>query len=175
MTPVTASSFPVVIQFRALWQPHIHITLSEMDWAILNNCASRRQADLRQRRDPIGFSPQDLVAVRCNPSTPPQRYWVRRAITTDPVRANPVWLIAPLAEMHLPPKGPIPPRKSLTRHFKGSRVVWMEYQNERWQSVCCHSVRKILPRTMSATIFLHTQVARPDFFHRNHVVELPHF
>jgi hypothetical protein len=93
-------------------------------------------------------------AVLKNKIAVSQRYWVRRAVTTDPVRANRIWLIAPLAEMHLPPKGPIPPRQPLARHFEGPRIVRMEYQNQRRQPDCCHPVRKILPRTMKGRAWI---------------------
>src|ERR1700719_2857424 len=132
MTRVARFSVPVVIQFRALWQPHIHLALLEMDWAILDDGAVRHQADFRYRCDQICFQPEDLVAVRRKPGAAPQCHWVRWAVT-DAVRTNRIRLIASLAEMHLPPQGSIPSRQPLAGHLKGPRVVWMEYQNERRQ------------------------------------------
>ena len=108
---MAAPSSPVVINFRALWQPHVHVALLEVNGAILDGRMIGNEPDLRQRGDQVRLQPQNLVSVRGNPRPAFQRHRIRWALAAEPVGANCIRLIASLAEMHLPRESLAPTRQ----------------------------------------------------------------
>src|SRR5712675_1243583 len=163
---------PVGIHFNAGGQPHFQRSLTKSHRGIFNVHMFSSQFNLRHRRHHIGFQSHDLIIIRGNPTAPLQCHRMSLPLRTVTIAADCVWLIRPLAEVHLPGQAAVPAHQSLTRHLIIARIIRMENNHQRRQTAGGYRLRKSFRRGSTLAVLLHAEGAASGFFHGNDIVEL---
>src|SRR5215472_12788897 len=155
--PVNAFPSPVVIHFRALRQPHLHVRNMKPHRAVFDGGVIGNQLDLRHRGNQVGFQPCNIETVCENPGAPLQSDRKRTALRAQPVRADRNGLVPPLPEMDLPSRRPVPTRPSFAGHLKVYRVIRVENECQSRQPAGDDAARESRRRAAAISIFFHAK------------------